>query len=127
MAAGGAGAFVVDVSGSTVGIPTNYTVNVVTRNSAGNVTAQHSFPAVRVGSQIRFSNAAAADAWLISNGSGLASLDIELGDFDVQDSSGENYIRLRPRLNSVLIGSRSQSWFVPCGRVGAYEPCPEEF
>jgi len=119
---GGAGAIVIDVTGSTVGLPSEGPVTVSLVNSAGIAYVSRQFRALRRNQEFVPANPAEVDAWMFANAGTAVTYDAAFGPITVTTAAGSNAYQNTLEVQGVPIASSGRSWSEPTCQSCRYVP-----
>lgn len=106
-----AAAFEIDVSGSSVGVPSSgwVTLQLVERRS-GLVQAARQFRWVRSGSVIRVAEPDVVNSWAAQSGGVADTLKYDLHQFQAHGGSGTNVLKVSSKYEGQVKASATASW-----------------
>ena len=92
-------------------------VSATLRDSSGNVLGAASFPWVRHGTEIYFSDPASVNSW-IRGFSGVANIDLAWGSLQAMHHQGNNTFVFEVVYDGTIQGGDSAAWYVGPGEGG---------
>lgn len=103
--------FSIDVSGSTVGVPSNGLVTIkLIHSQTGAVQAQNTFSWVKSGTDLVLVNPNAVNSWAMSQGGTADSIDYALHPFTVTQGLGSNQLQAQTQYEGTTYASASAVW-----------------
>lgn len=106
--------YTVDVSQSTVTVPSHGNVTVKLMNSStGAVLASRTFGWTRTGATIRLSDPGAVNVWAQQNGSGADAVKYQMAPFTTSQSQGLNTLTMTDEYDGEIQASASTTWRGP--------------
>jgi hypothetical protein len=124
---GGAAKLALDFSRSTIPVPGDHTIKLTAISANGTPIATSDFPASNTNGHIKLDSPSAADTWLLNNLASASGIEVVLEPFASEDREGENTAIVEVELDSVVIRSRGQLWYVAGCNFSGSEACGTGF
>lgn len=103
--------FSLDVSGSTVGLPSNGQVTIYLKNSnVGSIQSSRAWAWTRLGSDLVLSNPDAVNEWVLAESGSADSVEYALHPFATTESPDGNILKLSAQYEGTTYASSSSYW-----------------